>query len=157
MIRRPPRSTRTDTLFPYTTLFRSESDHHRREVALELRRAASRALTAGYTSAAETLVNHSLALRPDDNFARETYLNASDQLAVLRAGWQLTERVRLRNATAARAVLSVLAQSFPLITGGYAARTHGVLAGLARLGRDWEGPAGGGGPSDGGSHKTAGE
>src|SRR3546814_3741109 len=27
MIRRPPRSTRTDTLFPYTTLFRSP--HHR--------------------------------------------------------------------------------------------------------------------------------
>src|SRR3546814_2233865 len=25
MLRRPPRSTRTDTLFPYTTLFRSES------------------------------------------------------------------------------------------------------------------------------------
>src|SRR3546814_15188179 len=32
MIRRPPRSTRTDTLFPYTTLFRSEgywSTHER--------------------------------------------------------------------------------------------------------------------------------
>src|SRR3546814_19438962 len=35
MIRRPPRSTRTDTLFPYTTLFRSEDmivervHHHR--------------------------------------------------------------------------------------------------------------------------------
>src|SRR3546814_4804266 len=28
MIRRPPRSTRTDTLFPYTTLFRSY--HHQR-------------------------------------------------------------------------------------------------------------------------------
>src|SRR3546814_10484147 len=26
MIRRPPRSTRTDTLFPYTTLFRSVED-----------------------------------------------------------------------------------------------------------------------------------
>src|SRR3546814_15088796 len=26
MIRRPPRSTRTDTLFPYTTLFRSDAD-----------------------------------------------------------------------------------------------------------------------------------
>src|SRR3546814_19090351 len=26
MIRRPPRSTRTDTLFPYTTLFRSGND-----------------------------------------------------------------------------------------------------------------------------------
>src|SRR3546814_8068554 len=31
MIRRPPRSTRTDTLFPYTTLFRS----HKRTMALD--------------------------------------------------------------------------------------------------------------------------
>src|SRR3546814_19749174 len=31
MIRRPPRSTRTDTLFPYTTLFRSHP--HLRDVA----------------------------------------------------------------------------------------------------------------------------
>src|SRR3546814_10811362 len=30
MIRRPPRSTRTDTLFPYTTLFRSRK-HDRRD------------------------------------------------------------------------------------------------------------------------------
>src|SRR3546814_16284130 len=29
MIRRPPRSTRTDTLFPYTTLFRSRGDRQR--------------------------------------------------------------------------------------------------------------------------------
>src|SRR3546814_2142820 len=28
MYRRPPRSTRTDTLFPYTTLFRSERHHN---------------------------------------------------------------------------------------------------------------------------------
>src|SRR3546814_6512627 len=28
MIRRPPRSTRTDTLFPYTTLFRSDIADH---------------------------------------------------------------------------------------------------------------------------------
>src|SRR3546814_4775622 len=32
MTRRPPRSTRTDTLFPYTTLFRSPSVAERREV-----------------------------------------------------------------------------------------------------------------------------
>src|SRR3546814_8238993 len=39
MIRRPPRSTRTDTLFPYTTLFRSpaqgegtDSGHRRRDL-----------------------------------------------------------------------------------------------------------------------------
>src|SRR3546814_1831907 len=30
MIRRPPRSTRTDTLFPYTTLFRSEGYYDQR-------------------------------------------------------------------------------------------------------------------------------
>src|SRR3546814_16188981 len=33
MIRRPPRSTRTDTLFPYTTLFRSHFHHPRKETA----------------------------------------------------------------------------------------------------------------------------
>src|SRR3546814_17169598 len=31
MIRRPPRSTRTDTLFPYTTLFRSPRSDRRKE------------------------------------------------------------------------------------------------------------------------------
>src|SRR3546814_2427165 len=37
MLRRPPRSTRTDTLFPYTTLFRSErrKSHPRRDHAPE--------------------------------------------------------------------------------------------------------------------------
>src|SRR3546814_15101307 len=35
MIRRPPRSTRTDTLFPYTTLFRSLlGEFHRGEAIL---------------------------------------------------------------------------------------------------------------------------
>src|SRR3546814_3490583 len=53
MIRRPPRATRTDTLFPYTTLFRSgESDRllHRpddpEEVA-SLREAGDRGLEHG--------------------------------------------------------------------------------------------------------------
>src|SRR3546814_1271632 len=32
MIRRPPRSTRTDTLFPYTTLFRSDLSRKRPQV-----------------------------------------------------------------------------------------------------------------------------
>src|SRR3546814_5007701 len=34
MIRRPPRSTRTDTLFPYTTLFRSGRDRCRRRTRM---------------------------------------------------------------------------------------------------------------------------
>src|SRR3546814_19417049 len=35
MIRRPPRSTRTDTLFPYTTFFRSLTAHGKPYVALD--------------------------------------------------------------------------------------------------------------------------
>src|SRR3546814_2276418 len=62
MIRRPPRSTRTDTLFPYTTLFRS-----RRGVHLErhhLRRAgAGRRLDPGRPSGAGDLRRHLGGLR----------------------------------------------------------------------------------------------
>src|SRR3546814_14279734 len=50
MIRLPPRSTRTDTLFPYTTLFRSstslcpktESDRRERQISLRDDRACPR-------------------------------------------------------------------------------------------------------------------
>src|SRR3546814_1754504 len=42
MIRRPPRSTRTDTLFPYTTLFRSSGRRHWRRSHCGLRPDASR-------------------------------------------------------------------------------------------------------------------
>src|SRR3546814_13482620 len=41
MIRRPPRSTRTDTLCPYTTLFRSESGAGDGDRALDPVRAAA--------------------------------------------------------------------------------------------------------------------
>src|SRR3546814_2712347 len=48
MIRRPPRSTRTDTLFPYTTLFRSRRYHpHGRRRVLAARRVDHRAGDVG--------------------------------------------------------------------------------------------------------------
>src|SRR3546814_14172777 len=59
MIRRPPRSTRTDTLFPYTTLFRSRlrplqgrgrehpDGHHERQAAVDVRHLRSLLLLAG--------------------------------------------------------------------------------------------------------------
>src|SRR3546814_6738614 len=37
MIRRPPRATRTDTLFPYTTLFRSSWGNRRKKARLAAR------------------------------------------------------------------------------------------------------------------------
>src|SRR3546814_12457481 len=51
MIRRPPRSTRTDTLFPYTTLFRSRRtgapEPPRRMGLHDARRAGAAAAIAG--------------------------------------------------------------------------------------------------------------
>src|SRR3546814_17742640 len=44
MIRRPPRSTRTDTLFPYTTLFRSQAAAVKYAMGLDLAKAAGIAL-----------------------------------------------------------------------------------------------------------------
>src|SRR3546814_19736205 len=46
MIRRPPRSTRTDTLFPYTTLFRSDDARNVISVALEIIAGADKAFKA---------------------------------------------------------------------------------------------------------------
>src|SRR3546814_9170864 len=46
MIRRPPRSTRTDTLFPYTTLFRSQ-EGTARTAHIGCRRRAARRSGAG--------------------------------------------------------------------------------------------------------------
>src|SRR3546814_17731132 len=66
MIRRPPRSTRTDTLFPYTTLFRSapvhatvvEPHHHQRQQPQRQRTAPERdppVLHAARTAITEVL------------------------------------------------------------------------------------------------------
>src|SRR3546814_1175609 len=46
MIRRPPRSTRTDTLFPYTTLFRSHMAEQVRQFANEEEAAAHEEIAA---------------------------------------------------------------------------------------------------------------
>src|SRR3546814_7326919 len=49
MIRRPPRSTRTDTLFPYTTLFRSIGSFGSRMPACCSRRLRSHNLSSSQT------------------------------------------------------------------------------------------------------------
>src|SRR3546814_5541776 len=60
MIRRPPRSTRTDTLFPYTTLFRSvryESVERRGDNAIVARLATADATDKALALAAKNLPN----------------------------------------------------------------------------------------------------
>src|SRR3546814_6079407 len=70
MIRRPPRSTRTDTLFPYTTLFRSHrraagarladpGSHHRRTGMVE---PGSASRSEEHTSELQSLMRISYAV-----------------------------------------------------------------------------------------------
>src|SRR3546814_678321 len=58
MIRRPPRSTRTDTLFPYTTLFRSiENLAHRLNLVGRQAGASHRDMAIVEASRARSLLN----------------------------------------------------------------------------------------------------
>src|SRR3546814_7092721 len=67
MIRRPPRSTRTDTLFPYTTLFRSDdrclvhdvvalAEHHRGIARLALAPAAVEGLHVAFIALVQPVI-----------------------------------------------------------------------------------------------------
>src|SRR3546814_11574843 len=59
MIRRPPRSTRTDTLFPYTTLFRSGANW------TEVTDFGARFTQHGYSGSAQVLAHRAFVNRND--------------------------------------------------------------------------------------------
>src|SRR3546814_1286290 len=84
MIRRPPRSTRTDTLFPYTTLFRSRLD-----AALIFEE-----LSAGCVSTAAFLSIHNMVSWMVDRFGsealRQRYLPSLTSMGTI-ASYCLTE------------------------------------------------------------------
>src|SRR3546814_15088742 len=72
MIRRPPRSTRTDTLFPYTTLFRSTLRGR-----VEILSGRARVDLAGRVIGGEDRIIVNLDSRPDDDrFALHADINA---------------------------------------------------------------------------------
>jgi glycosyltransferase involved in cell wall biosynthesis len=102
----------------------------------QVRNAAHKAFGAGHTSAAVTLAKLVLAARPEDLVAQQILLNGSDQLAVVAAGWWPAAAEPTPYSLRPTAVLSVLSQSAPIQSGGYATRTHGLLVGLARKGWD---------------------
>src|SRR3546814_4529182 len=72
MLRRPPRSTRTDTLFPYTTLFRSLAARGQTllggdiEIAMTQREASAseKAALGGLGPLSETIRMRAMAQRP---------------------------------------------------------------------------------------------
>src|SRR3546814_3385854 len=72
MIRRPPRSTRTDTLFPYTTLFRSTvvmGDGHRLERAIDnvIDNAISFSPAGGLVCVSATRLGDEVHVKVDDD------------------------------------------------------------------------------------------
>src|SRR3546814_14316489 len=64
MIRRPPRSTRTDTLFPYTTLFRSNNSCGRIRRAGEARARCQRARRRPEEARGAVVFQENCRLRP---------------------------------------------------------------------------------------------
>src|SRR3546814_6829510 len=98
MLRRPPRSTRTDTLFPYTTLFRSPA-----ELETGLKRLVIEALFSNTTAALTTgVVLTAFALHLGANNATIGLLAAIPfltQLAQIPA-LALVERLRERKRIA---------------------------------------------------------
>src|SRR3546814_19208076 len=86
MIRRPPRSTRTDTLFPYTTLFRSVTSHraargvtggecgvNRGQTRLNTRRNFARASRPAHAAHASQRQRGGMNDRSSDRAERDAY------------------------------------------------------------------------------------
>src|SRR3546814_5949047 len=72
MIRRPPISTRTDTLFPYTTLFRSKGDDLRHRVAPVFLLHIADHLAAPRFAEIDVEVRHRHALWVEEAFEEQT-------------------------------------------------------------------------------------
>ncbi|WP_116947284.1 glycosyltransferase family 4 protein [Jiangella endophytica] len=103
----------------------------------EIGKAASLALAAGNANAASIMAAKALVVRPDNAGYRATFDNARDQLTIARKGWTFPPPAEeTPYEPAPRAVLSVLSQSLPIRSGGYATRSHGVITALA--GRGWD-------------------
>src|SRR3546814_14851703 len=107
MIRRPPRSTRTDTLFPYTTLFRSTQrllvllatvEEPEQVVAITFTRKAAAEMRARVFRA---IRDAAVSAAPGDAHKAQTWQLASAVLARSRQrGWQLDDNPqRLRVMT----------------------------------------------------------
>src|SRR3546814_3635336 len=77
MIRRPPRSTRTDTLFPYTTLFRSGFHPKRRFPMASLR--TERVLSVNHWS--DSLFNFKTTREPGFRFESGHFVMVGMELA----------------------------------------------------------------------------
>src|SRR3546814_15045604 len=111
MLRRPPRSTRTDTLLPYTTLFRSRGpamsitvtidlsdrdlEHFQKAMATSRKAAEGKTPDEVVAAAGKLLADAQKVHIPD--FVRERLLQLDDMIAmVLDQGWHMEDQDRQR-------------------------------------------------------------
>src|SRR3546814_20864314 len=108
MIRRPPRSTRTDTLFPYTTLFRSfrgettkrpidrqmQCQNHYRKLSLLIYSVCARSTTCRIASALDNTGLH--LVRQSSILASHSAEARSDERRVVKACVRRVDRGGLR-------------------------------------------------------------
>src|SRR3546814_17060307 len=107
MKRRPPRSTRTDTLFPYTTLFRSCCPHRTRPKSIRslhlhgLPRRAGKITEQCIGQTADLVGGRGVAFRPTDStaFPDHGFVRRPLQLRV-RGGDSVVARLCLAHAKA---------------------------------------------------------
>src|SRR3546814_18971012 len=133
MIRRPPRSTRTDTLFPYTTLFRSERRRCRHDAArhekspypLPEGRRVSRAGAAGHRS-----ITLSFRSAPESlAWASGSSVDGNRALAVCRKGRS--------EAQMEQADVIIMGGGLAGLTLALALDASGTRAEELRVGKEW--------------------
>src|SRR3546814_19268217 len=119
MLRRPPRSTRTDTLFPYTTLFRSSS-------------------VDGYTTAQTS------SIKAGGNMTRTAENGITDVGTDIAAGGDFTQTANTWDSKAAAdtAYGTSSSQNDAARIGGYADAAAGDSAGAGLGGGPGRGPGG---------------
>lgn len=116
----------------YTTEDRASLSVVPSKTAISLARRAAR---SGWLDTAQVITGRMIETSNHAG-ARETHAQVSNQIHIGRTGWPVDEPQERSYEPAPRAVLSVLAQSLPHRSGGYATRSHGILTGLQGLGWD---------------------
>src|SRR3546814_20828233 len=124
MIRRPPRSTRTDTLFPYTTLFRSV--HQATGAVLGVGQHLLQALAVFAVHGLQDLVDHRLGEVLDQ-------VGEVVDVQVLDRGDDLV-RIHVRDQALADLVADAQ-QHLAVVLGVHQAPHPGALAGWRRFGQ----------------------
>src|SRR3546814_3359682 len=87
MIRRPPRFTRTDTLFPYTTLFRSVDGSFSTDVARRVVARISSLLKAGRVRSPSTVIRYGSLLCLADAPAARSEEHTSELQSLMRISY----------------------------------------------------------------------